>query len=444
MIPERSERVDDAERDARILARAQARAKSAWARAQQEDDLTSRAASEERLIAAWPRPRVLPARAFALGAAAAACLAALGFVALRGTPAPAVPVASTSVTSPPPATTAPPAVTAESLPSARAVVFAGACPECRVDGAGVEPGVPVTIGKSVSVPRGARLTLGFALPGALMDPLVGVDLEGPAAAIAADEHSITLERGSARFRGLRDVTLSVPGARMVGEGATFTVSIDGRGVSHVSVEKGRLVVTSLATEQARTLETGGALEIGAAEEPVARAPAAAAPATPSPAATNEATDAVASARALFHDGERGLARAQLTALARSPDVSVARRASFTLAEIEMADGQREKGRERLLALATCPDVRLAADASTLLARTEPTAAARAETWARYLATSPPAGYRERALLERAEALFDAGRPRDANEILSELRTLPLSDAHKRQLERLTYKTRNVR
>ena len=150
------------------------------------------------------------------------------------------------------------------------------------------------------------------------------------------------------------------------------------------------------------------------------------------------------ARTLFHDGDRAGARAQLETLAQSHDASVARRASFTLAEIEMADGERDKGRARLLTLATCPDARLAADASTLLARTEPTPAARAETWARYLTTNPPAAYRERALLERAEALFDAGRPQEANAIVAELRTLPLSAAHQRQLERLAYKTRTMR
>jgi hypothetical protein len=445
MIPE-----SPAHRDAQILARARARAKSAWVAAQQEDDLTRRAASEERLIASWPRPRVLPVRSFVLGAAAAACVAAAAFVVLRSGAPPAVAnVTPPAVTTATLATTAAPPATADSLYSLHGVVFTGACPDCRVGGAALEPGVPMPIGKSVSVPHGARLTLGFALPGTLVDPTSGVDLEGPAAASTLDDHSISLERGSARFRGLRDLTLSVPGARMTGDGATFTVSIDGRGVSHIAVEKGRVVVTSLLNSQARTLDAGGAFDFNPIVEaaPPRTASAAALPPpvpTPGVATAAEPVDAVASARTLFHDGEKATARAQLEALVHSRDVSVSRRASFTLAEIEMASGERDKGRARLVELATCPDVRLAADASTLLARTEPTAAGRAETWARYLATSPPAGYRERALLERAEALFDAGRAHDGNAILAELRTLPLSDAHKRQLDRLAYKTRDLR
>ena len=95
-------------------------------------------------------------------------------------------------------------------------------------------------------------------------------------------------------------------------------------------------------------------------------------------------------------------------------------------------------------LTVCPDVRLASDAATLLARSDTSAAARAETWARYLATSPPVAYRNRALLERAEALLDAGRLQDASAILTELRTAPLSELQKRQLERLTVKARDPR
>jgi hypothetical protein len=449
MIRVRSEPVDVAARDEQILARARARAKSAWVAAQREDDLTRKAASEERLIASWPRPRVLPVRSFVLGAAAAACVAAVAVVALRTPASSGAPVASTAGAAPiAPAATTIAFESPRSVP--RAVVFAGACPDCSVGGAAVEPGVPLAIGRSVSVPRGTRLTLGFALPGALVDPTIGVDLEGPAAASVPDDHTVTLERGSARFRGLRDVTLSVPGARMVADGATFSVSIDGRGVTHIAVEKGRVVVTSSGS-QGHTVEAGAAFDVTPIAETPAR-PASLAPATttaasPSvvPAPGRPGTiDAVASARTLFHDGEKAAARSQLETLVQSRDVSVSRRAAFTLAEIEMASGERDKGRARLLELATCPDMRLAADASTLLARTEPTAAGRAETWARYLATSPPSGYRERALLERAEALFDAGRAPDANAILAELRSLPLSDAHRRQLERLAYKTRDLR
>ena len=447
MSPERAER-DDA--DAAILARAQARARSAWVAAQHLDDATTRVASEERLMAAWPQPRVLPARSFALGMAVAAGVAAIAFGVWRGASASAS--ATVASAAPPVPVSAPSTSTSTSTSTSGTVVFAGACPDCRVDGVALEPGGTLAVGRSVNVPRGARVTLGFALTGALMDPLVGVDLEGPAVARAADERSITLERGSARFRGLRDVTLSIPGARVVANGATFSVSVDARNVSHVAVERGQVTITSLASDAVHTLQTGGAMDFRPTETPaepvVARAAVATAAAPsadrPTSAVPADSLAAVTNARTMFHEGDRAGARAQLEALAQSHDASVARRASFTLAEIEMADGERDKGRARLLTLATCPDARLAADASTLLARTEPTPAARAETWARYLATNPPAAYRERALLERAEALFDAGRPQDANAIVAELRTLPLSEAHQRQLERLAYKARTIR
>lgn len=444
------------ERDELVLARARARAKSAWAASQRDDDLTLRTASEERLIAAWPRPRVLPLRAFALGAAAAACVAAVSFVALRGGSGLTNPGDGAAVV--PGAGPSSAVAVAPSAPRVTAVVFAAACPECRVtigarEGA-VVPGLTLGV-ERVSVPRGARLTLGFALPGALVDPTSGVDLEGPAVASAPDDETLSLERGSARFRGLRDVALSVPGARVVAEGATFTVSIDARGIARIAVEKGHLVVTPLANPKQPgagvSVDAGGSFEVAvnqAAQAPPSAHTTGTAPMAPTaptaPTATSAASagavDPVASARTRFHDGDAAAARTQLEALSHSKDAGVARRASFTLAEIEMAGGERDRGRARLTELVSCPDVRLAADAATLLAHSERSAAARAESWARYLATSPPSAYRELALLERAEALFDAGRPREANEIIVELRTLPLSEAHKRQLERLTYKT----
>jgi hypothetical protein len=105
----------------------------------------------------------------------------------------------------------------------------------------------------------------------------------------------------------------------------------------------------------------------------------------------------------------------------------------------MANGEREHGRARLAELTRSSDVRLASDAATLLARSEPTAAGRAGAWERYLAMSPPAAYRDRALLERAEALLDAGRTGEANAILTQLRGASLSEAQQRQLERLSSK-----
>ena len=87
----------------------------------------------------------------------------------------------------------------------------------------------------------------------------------------------------------------------------------------------------------------------------------------------------------------------------------------------------------------------AADAATLLARSFKLPTERAEVWARYLATAPPRPYFERALLERAEALLDAGRTAEAKRILDELRRgRSLTEAQQRQLDRLLLKAKDSR
>lgn len=463
MIPEHSDLVDVAARDDElVLARARARAKSAWSASLREDDLTRRAASEARLTATWPRPRVLPARSFVLGATAAACLALAAFAALRGgaTTARSGAGASAGV---PAGTTSAGAIAIDSAPGASpaassAVVITGACPDCRVDRASVEPGLRLGAGGTLSVPGGSRVTLGFALAGALVDPASGIDVEGPASATVRDRQTIELERGRARFRGLRDVTVTVPGGQVVGAGATFSVTIDAHGVSRVTVENGRVIVTRQATDTAETVEAGAATEIPTGEVAPRASHADRPPALPSgpvgatasgTSATHgeDAPDDVAKARKHFHDGEVATARTQLLALTASRDAVIARRAAFTLAEIEMASGSqadRHSGRSRLEALVTCPDVKLGSDATTLLARSESTPSARAATWARYLATSPPPTYRHRALLERAEALFDASRTSEGNAILTELRRATLTDAQRRHLDRLSFVARERR
>lgn len=482
MIPGRSDLEHDEDaHDSLVLARARSRAKSAWAASLREDDATRRASSEARLVATWPRPRVLPARAFVLGVAAAACVAVAAFAAVRqGGAASAVEDASSAGTSERVAAAAsgdarggsaaaPVAVPPPLAARSGGVVVTGACPDCRVDRAAIEPGVRLGTGRVLSVPRGSRVTLGFALHGALVDPTSGIDVEGPAAATVHDEQSIELTQGSARFRGLRDIVVTVPGARLVGTGATFSVAVDARGTARVAVESGQVVVTNRGADKSQTVEAGASVEIAAVEvaAPSAHAlgaSAGAVTATAGSGATNtgntsalgpganaahgdELTDAVANARQRFHDGQVTEARAQLAALTRSRDLGVARRASFTLAEIEMAAGDRadrDQGRARLGELVACPDVKLASDAATLLARSAATPSLRADAWARYLETSPPTTFRHRAQLERADALFDAGRAAEANAIVAELRGVSLTEAQRRHLERLSFKARELR
>jgi hypothetical protein len=78
----------------------------------------------------------------------------------------------------------------------------------------------------------------------------------------------------------------------------------------------------------------------------------------------------------------------------------------------------------------------------LLARSYASGSERAEVWRRYLATTPPSPYFERALLERADALLDAGRTPEAKRILDEVRRSPkLTESQQRHLDRLTVKAR---
>ncbi|MEA2748047.1 MAG: hypothetical protein QOI41_2190, partial [Myxococcales bacterium] len=262
MIPDRSELHGG---DEEIVNRALSRAKGAWAASLREDDRLYRDASEERLAASWPRPRVLPVRSFVLGAAAAACVAAIAFVAVRSSdgaqlarakevvasaPAPTASPAAPFVAPIAPLSTATVTTATATSPEARAavttrgIVATGACPDCRVGGSAMEPGITIGAGRALTVPRGARVTLGFALgEGApdstgtttrsLVDPAVGVDVEGPAVATLPDDGTISLDRGSARFRGLRDIAVAVPGGRLDSSGATFTVRIDGQGIARI-------------------------------------------------------------------------------------------------------------------------------------------------------------------------------------------------------------------
>lgn len=453
--------------------RARARARAAWRAGIDRDDAMARAESEERLTDAWrapPRRRPI-AIPIAAAAAIAACVAlGLGLHArTASTGAPAIahgrapPIASAHA---PAASPSAEARAAEAPPVMR-VVATSPCPDCRAGASALEPGSSLETERAVAVPPGARLTLGFAVPGGLVDPAIGADVEGPALASVVDGGAISLERGRARMRGVRDVVVLVPGGRVATSGgaATYTVRVDDRGAARVVVEAGRVAVTPRGAREPVEVDAGASIEIDArgasvterpaaaakaAEEPAAAAPAAvadapAAPATPRAAPASATPDEVlAGARARSREGDVDGARADLERLAASSDARIARRASFTLAEIELANGAQPKARERLGALLACPDASLGADAATLLARSFPAPSDRAAAWGRYLATRPPSPHRERAMLERADALLDARRAVEADALLEELRRSTLDAGQKRQLDRLLFKAREVR
>jgi hypothetical protein len=431
------------------------RARDAWKAAIKRDDLVSRAASEVRLAAGLGGAKPRTGRAFALGFAAAAALAIATAAIVGSTREPhaptaiATPTATATATAPATTTTAtaernviPPPEPASPI---RSIVASLDCVACRADGAPVRAGGLIAPGAAIVVPAGAHVSLGFAFDDGLVDPKAGGDVDGPASvSIDADGTSLRIERGSLRVRAANTVTTMVPsGAKLVAKDAVYTLVVDEHGVARVSVESGHVSLTKTDGERV-VLQPGARSSLAPAPRAPEPQPTAAAPASAS-AAPPSGEASIAAARTLARDGDTDQARVRLEALSQSNDARVARRAAFTLAEIELATGMKDKARERLSELERGPDLALAADAATLHARSFGSASARAEVWARYLATLPPSPYRERAMLDRADALLDAHRTVEALAVIDDVAAAPsLADAQRRQIDRLRLKAREIR
>ena len=436
------------------------RARSAWNAAKRDDDAHMREASELRLARAWPAPRMAPARAFTFGAAAAFAFAAILFFVFGRSRAPEASAPAANVAPPPAATStavtpasanAPVAIETPAMDRKVAhVVATTGCKECRVEAGAV-------VDERVVVPAGSKLTLGFAFDDGLVDPTSGVDLVGPATATSSADATVTIERGLVRVRAPRNVVVMVPGGKVTASNAVYTLRIDERGVARVDVEKGRVAVTKRDASEV-IVPPGGATSFELApnaersDRPATAASAVSSATTAEQVLSNAKEEApkqgagvaeemLADARVRARQGDAS-GRSELEQLSTSKDARVARRASFTLAELDLASGAKDKARARLDDLVICPEAALGADAAMLLSRSYGSAPERADVWRRYLATNPPSPYAERAQLERAEALLDAGRPNDARNILDQVRKAPrLTDAQQKQLDRLTVKAR---
>jgi RNA polymerase sigma-70 factor (ECF subfamily) len=97
------------------------------------------------------------------------------------------------------------------------------------------------------------------------------------------------------------------------------------------------------------------------------------------------------------------------------------RREFRLAEDELARGDVASGRARLQKVIAGADHELAGDAMFVLARRTADPKERAQLLAIFLARNPPSPYREQAMVERAEALLDAGDKARARAIVLALR-----------------------
>jgi hypothetical protein len=142
------------------------------------------------------------------------------------------------------------------------------------------------------------------------------------------------------------------------------------------------------------------------------------------------------AEAEMQRGDRAAAEATLRALLSAREPSVRARAELMLAELLLARGEADEARRLLAPLAFGGDPKRAPDAAWLYARSFPRPGDRADAWARYLGTSPPAAMRALALIERASALFDAGDVAGAREIAAQLDEAQLAPVAADALRRL--------
>jgi hypothetical protein len=122
-------------------------------------------------------------------------------------------------------------------------------------------------------------------------------------------------------------------------------------------------------------------------------------------------------------GRRAEAERLLVALVSRSDVppTILERATFSLAELELARGATSDARALLHRVQRARDPELAADAIFLDARATPDPSARAELYGAYLAGRPPSPYREQALAERGLALAASGDMNGAAACASMLR-----------------------
>jgi hypothetical protein len=416
-----------------------ARAKAAWTSAMRRDDVEERAASEAKLAGAWPRrPSRARPLAFALAAATIGLVAGVTIDRVASSPAPLTATSAAAPGAPGPASRngsgpnfgperigeAPPAAVAEVARGRAQIVAVSPCEACVAGVEAVKPGMKVD--GALVVPAGAHLTLGFAFDDGSVDPKSGADVDGPAVAKVEDASTFTLVRGVARVRGAGSkVTVHAAGTALETKDAVYTLSVDEHGATHVAVERGTVTVTR-----------GGAPVIVLAGRTLDLAP------EPAPAASSAPSTAAAPAPPVASASASPLAPTDVAARpAAAPAPAVdPRRASFKEAELELARGDAASARPRLESLLTGNDS-LAADAATLLARSYVEADGRASAWQRYLATSPRSPYRERALLERADALLDAHRVSEAQQLLTQLRSSTLTESQRQQLDRLAFKAK---
>jgi hypothetical protein len=270
--------------------------------------------------------------------------------------------------------------------------------------------------EAIEVPTGSKMLLSFSLDASFAEPEKGVTIEGPARA-RTDERGVLLLEGRARVDASKDARVRTAVLETTSDDARYTIEVDGD-VSRVFVMSGHVKVTMpsgetrvLGAGERATTQDAAIVVTAAAPPPVGQEPKVEAKAEPK----KSPDEHWSAAKTALESGDRGRAESELRGLVGSADGThpLYPRASFRLAELELARGATIEARPRLAALLSSTDAQLAEDAATLYARSYPTPAERAVAWSAYLATNPPPDRRERAMLERIRSLVAAGRATEA-------------------------------
>jgi hypothetical protein len=370
--------------------------RGAWKADVDRDQQYTRAASERRLAALWPRRTGVP-WPLAVAGAATAALAAAWIASPRRLPPPApreTPVAQVNAPFDAPTSIPTPTSIATTARSTRTLLAVRACTACG----GLAAGESMGERGNVAVPRGATLSLNWGTDASLVDAASGVDVAGPAVVRANNDGgdaALMLESGTAQAHVAHGGEVETALAVTRGTNSTWVVAVqDGR--TRIKVARGEVEVrTGAVREVVRAGETLDALADGRLVRPIVSVAAMTLPGSPA----REALPAASSG------GTR-------------------ERASFALAELELAQGKADDARFLLAPLLDSADPSLAGDAAFLLLGSMPTPRERLDVLDRYLAKPRPSPYLEQAEVERARALLEAGQEADARALVRTLRADP--------------------
>lgn len=410
--------------------------REAWRADVERDEQYTRAGSERRLAALWPRRTGVPWPS-AVAATAAAAVVAAWIASPRRLPAP-VPretpgtqanaaVSTTNATpTPPPAT----------VRSTRTLVAVRSCPACG----GLVAGESMTEREDVVVPRGATLYLNWGVDAiALVDATSGVDVMGPAVVRAKKEEgdvALMLQSGTAQAHVVHGGEVATAFAVTRGTDSTWVVAARDRS-TRIKVACGEVEVrTGAVREVVHAGETLDALADGRLVSPIVsvaemtlpgsplrRARALASPLEAGPTISVPEPQAVVDSERRKGDSDN--APGERRDLGQSSEEGRGReRASFELAELELARRNTEHARSLLAPLLDSVDPSLAGDAAFLLSGSMSTPRERLEVLDRYLAMPRPSPYSEQAQVERARALLESGQQAAARAILQTLRAEP--------------------